>query len=43
MVCSNLKKIVRAQFLIIIPCREMSTCYTKIGDFIYDSYLLARN
>jgi hypothetical protein len=43
MVCSNLKKIMRAQFLIIIPYREMPTCYTKIGDFMYDSYFLARN
>ena len=43
MVCSNLKKIMRSQFLIIIPCREMPTCYTKIGDFMYDSYFSARN
>jgi hypothetical protein len=43
MVRSNLKKIMRAQFLIIIPGREMPTCYTKIGDFMYDSYFSARN
>jgi hypothetical protein len=43
MVFSDLKKIMRTHFLIIIVCMEMLTRYTKIGDFMYDSYFSATN
>ncbi|GDX50285.1 hypothetical protein LBMAG26_11440 [Bacteroidota bacterium] len=34
--CCNLKKIMRTQFLIIIPNSKTATSYTKIGDFMHD-------